>query len=150
MFSCIIEDWYNDDLHLKDNPTVRRLTVDIGANEVTFRYLNIAIGSAGSVFGTAKALSCLGIDVTLVGDPVNFHYDTKRETLEQKAKREQTCLHCINNQSQLCQMLQSSSTILSTESKTFEKEIRTKNNLTCYLQHFMTYYIIWSRIMFLK
>ena len=80
-FSCILEDRYNDNIHLKDSCTVRRPTVDIDANKVAFRYLNTAIGPAGTVFGIAKALSCLGIDVVLVGDPDNFQYDTKKATI---------------------------------------------------------------------
>ena len=129
-FSCILEDRYNDNIHLKDSCTVRRPTVDIDANEVAFRYLNTAIGPAGTVFEIAKALSCLGIDVVLVGDPDNFRYDTKRATIERKAKRERARLHCINNQAKLSQLLQNSPTINPIEINTLEKEISTKKNET--------------------
>ena len=104
-FSCILEDRYNGHIHIKDSPTVRRPIVDIDANEVAFRYLDTAIGPAGTVFGIAKTLSRLGIDVMLVGDPVNFRYDTKRATIEQMANREHARLHCINNQSKPSQLL---------------------------------------------
>ena len=152
-FSCILEDRYNDNIHLKDSCTVRRPTVDIDANEVAFRYLNTAIGPAGTVFEIAKALSCLGIDVVLVGDPDNFRYDTKRATIERKAKRERARLHCINNQAKLSQLLQNSPTINPIEINTLEKEISTKKKMKHhenYLWTFMTYYIIWSTIMFLN
>ena len=77
---------HNDDIPLKDCPTLRRPTVNIDANEVAFRYLNIAIGPAGSVFGLGKSLSLLGIDVVLVGDSVDFRYDKKGQQLNEWQK----------------------------------------------------------------
>ena len=46
--------------------------------------------------------------MNIVGDPVNFRYDTKRATVERKAKRERARLHCINDQAKLNRMLQKS------------------------------------------
>ena len=97
----MLEDCYNDNIHLKDSPTVRRPTVDIDANEVAFRYLNTTIGPAGNIFGIAKTLSRLGIDVMLVGDPVNFRYDTKRATIERMVIRESIYQYFINSQGKL-------------------------------------------------
>ena len=83
----IMEDFCNDNIHLKDSTNSRRPTVDIDVNEIVFKYLNTVIDPAGSIFGIAKSFSSLGIDVMLIGDPVNFRYDTKRVTIEQAAKR---------------------------------------------------------------
>ena len=107
-------------------------------NEVAFRYLNTAICPAGTILRIAKGLSCLGIDVMLVGDPVNFWYDTKRASIKQMAKREHACLHCINSQAKLSQLLQNSSTINPIELKTLEKEISKKRmkHHTNYLWNF--------------
>lgn len=71
-------------IYLNYSPASRRNAVDIDTDE-----------SGGSIFGIAKALSSLGIDVTLVGGPVNFWYDTPRVTIEWKAKRELAYIHCI-------------------------------------------------------
>ena len=61
--------------------------MNIDVNEIASRYLNIAIGPARSVFGIAKSLSSLGIDVMLIGDPFNFCYIKKIISIEWMAKR---------------------------------------------------------------
>ena len=104
-FYRIMEDRYNDSIHLKDIPNSRRPTVDIDVNKIAFKCLNTTIGPAGSIFGIAKPFSSLGIDVMLVGNPVNFRYDTKRVTIEQAAKMECARLHCITVQDKINQML---------------------------------------------
>ena len=104
-FYRILQDRYNDNIYPKDSPNFRRPTVDIGANEIACRYIKSAMGPAGSLLGMEKSLSSLGIDVNIVGDPVDFRYDTKRVTVERKAKRERACLHCINDQAKLNRML---------------------------------------------
>ena len=122
-FYCILQDRYNDNIYPKDGPNFRRPTVDIDANEIAFRYINSAMGPAGSLLGIAKSLSLLGIDVNIVGDPVDFRYDTKRVTVERKAKRERARLQCINDQAKLNQMLQDSRVTDPLKLKAVEKEI---------------------------
>ena len=58
----------------------------------------------------------------LVGDPVNFCYDTKRVTIERAAKRERDPLHCIKIQAKLNQMLQNNNFNSPMEIKDLEKK----------------------------
>ena len=82
------------------------------------------MGPAELLFRIAISLSSLGIDVNIVGDPVDFRYDTKRVTVESKAKIEHAHLHCINDWAKLNQMLQDSHVTNSLTLKAVEKEIR--------------------------
>ena len=127
-FYRITEDRYNDNIHLQDSPNSRRPTVDIDVNEITFKYLNTAIYLAGSIFGIAKLFSSLGIDVMLVGDPVTFRYDTKQVTTERAAKRERACLHCINIQDKINQMLKDNNFNSHMEVKDLEKYTKNTKN----------------------
>ena len=77
----ILEDYHKENVRATSAKKFERMTIDIGANEVAYKFLNTTIGHVGGVYNTFYVLSKSGID------PSSFCYDSKQASIFRHDKK---------------------------------------------------------------